>query len=290
MNKTSYKSFAIFALVLLLLFAIIFPQVNSKTYAEENGLNYVTIYSGSDENGQTFYGLQFGVDFKSIAAEDSEKLTFKDNLVNLAKSFCEGEKAKLLNKSQELSGEKFSFDKIIFDDNSDKEKGYFGYEIIFPSFEVFSSYLDEISQEESENLLVSKIVRTIKNPVQKASDYASLIKQEALKMSFGQSFGAKYNPSLTYEFLTLNGKAKSNAKSIVIDDYYVYHHIWDIKTQNETSDLIIQLRVANMGWWYFFALIIPIAVMFIVIAILSLSKENKKYSAKDNPNNNLPNQ
>ena len=295
MTKIKKKVWVVFAL--LLLTALFFCWGGGTP--EASGIsNYIKNTIIFKEDGKVYQSLILSTEFpNSFSVLDKE--AFKTQLRANLDLDLEEKKQEIIDKySQENKEEYNPIEKIVFGDNGQAVKGkdFVGYSIEYSSIEVFK-YYNKIQTSYQKGFLMDKSSILLDNPFNDTVDLNGVVSTEADKYiqifkHSGQVVGmenyvnTQYNPVFYNDYVTLSRRTKSKAYSVVKDDEGFYHHMWISDLQDLTSDeeMNLTLNVIHSGWWYLLGTAIPLAIMFIAIILVVISRKIKKYKNKQKLN------
>ncbi len=283
MSKSIFKNITL-SLTLIFLALIITFCGNSFT-SDGATLNsdddYFLIYVQNTPEGHTLFGLEIGINFKDLNKNQIEFENFKLKLINTVNNIKNQEKNYLLEKNNIEGKEKFDFDKnVSFKESTfDYDDNFISYIIDFSSFEVFQYFYDNVNNENKEGFLLSKMSISFSSPYQteiysdvsRKDYYLESIKACGKGLSF-ESYFSNWQPGLYFDFVTLNGRAKSSADVKGIDNLDNYHHIWNL-SENNSKKMDINLNIVNKGWWYLLGTLIPLVIMSFAIIVVIVKKK-----------------
>ena len=281
-RKYFLVSLVIFAITIMLLTFLV-PNF-SNSYASTAQKNYFYSYFKSYSDGRVEKGLQIGVDYSLF--DTSEIETFKNKLLDYLRQSQLEEKQQILEKYNPDVSEYNPDNSVSFEEPYFNAKEV-GYRIVFNSFSTYSYYYNDVQRKLNKGFMVSSLEQKISSPFSKIMEngekYGEVLLKEIVKLTQGfsaqTSFEDNFKPILQFDFITYNNRVKSNADMKGIDEDGYYHYMWLSGEQGSKEILTIKLTIVHKGWWYLFAILIPLCIMTIAI-IITLVKSKKTQTIK----------
>ena len=170
------------------------------------------------------------------------------------------------------------------------------FQIVYNNPEAYNFYNGQESDVNKtiENIFINKKIKKRIFPFAKLVEtqngtktLAQLYRERFIEACSGLSIAEKmksYDPVFIFDYANSSNRIKSNADLKYTDGVGAYHHAWGERTNSINSDLVmsITLTSANRGWWYLFGTAIPLVVMCVVIAIITIkNKQNKNSKSQE---------
>lgn len=280
-------SFVICLLVVALV-AGCFSTSEIKSYSASYDY-YIEWTTAINYNGTVIQMLDFGINAKGQVASASEIELYKKKIIALVDEIKEGQIQTIRDKYNAEGDENYNPSQIFYSDAeySSQTDSVF-YMIEYDSNDVYKYYNEGIENSTQPGFFVSKSIQTQSFPFYKltasgdkslAQDYKERFLSAIEGLSFKNTLSLSYQPQYSYDYITWNGRVKSNCDTLAEDDGGYYHHIWRVRdTSNSGREAVLTLNIIHAGWWYLLGAGVPLIVM--LIAILCVKFFGKKEEEK----------
>ena len=301
MKKVSHL-FILISLVMAILFLLTsFSIAPSFANAANYSGDYICISYDVNDESEVIWSLDFGGNIDKRGLNEGEKADYRVRVQLLLQRLLDEKIQTLLSvyqnnqKEEFLPSETIKTSAPIYDQKTDSA----GFKIKYSSVEVYKFYneKDTDRNEVYKNLLISKQIKESVFPFAEEVEgksgkttLARYYRNEFISACKGLSIEnsiAVYNPQFIYDYSSSTNRIKSNADLTYTDANGKYHYAWGETVNNINSSIIMSmsLTLANRGWWYLFAIAIPLVIMIIaIIAVKIKEKIRKKITAKNQPN------
>lgn len=288
-------------LIVLLIFSLSFFTGCSNESNKSSSLSlddFIMLSLSFNIDGSICQSLDFSVNSENLKeiASDEEIFAFKNSLIeeikNIRNEFLFGYALKYIkNPIEEFKiNQGLVLTEVLYNTKTDT----IGFDILFTSINSWNYYHDQSSSssEGNENnnfLFYKKIISTGKfvfsTPVKVNEEETILIgkryQQKYIEASKGLSFEAyikeNYKPTFAYNYATPTNRLHSDSQYEYLDSNNLFHHIWTVGYDelNENNTISLYYVSINYGWWYFFAILISLLVMTLILVVNKIkSKRN----------------
>ncbi len=281
-----------FILVIILIFSLSFfvgcsDDNNKQTSFSLN--DYIMLSLSFNSDGTIVQSLDFSVNTKGLEkiTTDEEIFTFKSNLIEqlntIRNEFLFGYALHYVkNPIEEYKiNQGVILTDVLYNTNFDSV----GFDVIFTSTNAWNYYhnidtsKDQLNKENS--LFYNRHISTGKfvfsSAVKINEEEITLIgkryKEKYIEASKNLSFeiylSENYRPCYVYNYATPSNRLHSDSQIEFLDSKDLFHHVWLVEDENLSENNMISIYYIsiNYGWWYFFAILISLCIMVIILVV-----------------------
>lgn len=295
MKKVCNLIFIVSILMALLLLVSNFSfstVANASNYKGE----YISISYELNEDKEVIWSLDFGLNTDKMGLKEEEKATYRVNMQLMVGKLAEKKKKSIVDFYLNNPVEEYKPDNVIkastpiYDQKTDSA----GFKIKYSSIDVYNFYnfKENDVNEVQENVFITTQIKKTTLP------FAEVIEVENQQLYLGQYYYnefvsackglsiesqmALYDPQFIYDYQSSSHRIKTNSDLTYNDADGNCHYVWTekINTLNQLSIVSLSLTTANKGWWYLLAIIVPLLVMAIIIAVIKIKDKVSKKQEK----------
>lgn len=290
--------FTLLAFALLLTFSSLTFAPKFAHAANYTG-DYICISQEPFSNGRIAWSLDFGLNTEAKGLKEEEKGTYRVNIQLMVQKLYEAKRAEIEKIYAENPVEEFKPQDCIRVSIPVyvQDKDSVGFSFIYQSAEVFDFYnskptdINKVSDNLFLKIQVKKIIFPFAERLQVegvtmnlATYYRNLFIKACEGLSIESTIAQIYDPQFIFDYANYSNKVKSNA-DLTYTNAGKFHHAWGERLSGVNENIIVSrsLTTPHRGWWYLFAIIVPLACMGIAILVIVI--KNKKDGRKEKQEN-----
>lgn len=276
-----------FALIFILIFSLSFLcGCNNQSQKAQISSNYIMLSISQNADGSSTQSVIFSVNSDFLRKNTNnlqEEFVFKQNLINQVENIRKEFLFSFALTYMANPNEEYKINKgvLLSQVGYNAENDYVGFEIIFTSLGAWQYYHTSSSESQTQkdknanngNIFYSKVkssgifpFSSILNDNLKVGErYKNCYINASKGLLFENAITKDYNPNYVYNYSTYYSRFHSNADMQFKGSDNKYHHVWIEDDLNESKEVILSVITIKKGWWIFFALLISLVGMTIVI-------------------------